>query len=182
METSRKWFHLKKFLSLGYSKNDVHSVIRSQIFEGLEKEQGYAILFSFNQSVFVSIGCELARMGLSIRHVHETLFRLSGMLDFEKDTEAISEKKFSVIVFRSDADLDYIGKHYSELKGTVETKAGRNLVTGKQILIEKEIKKERTAPLTVMVARKEKDAEDWNRALSGYIKINLTPILDSLLK
>ena len=92
-------FVLKDFLSMGYKKTHVTTIIsRTDIFAGLPKKHGYAIEYNFNQAVLISIGCELLNVGLSSRHVNRIVFEMSSY-DYEKGADVYIQGKYSLLWF-----------------------------------------------------------------------------------
>lgn len=121
---------MKELLKLGYKKTQIHTVVRTRVFEGLGAAQGYANVYGFNQAVLISIGCELLTTGLSARHVDQVLFQASPF-DFESRSDAIVKGGFlKLFIFRADAEPAYFGEHRKESKG----KGGLNIVAGKNLV------------------------------------------------
>lgn len=177
-----KTFHMKELLKLGYKKTQIHTVVRTRVFKGLEAAQGYANTYGLDQAVLISIGCELLSTGLSARHVDQVLFQ-SSLFDFAKDAEAIVRRNFlDLFIFRADAEFAYFNAHRKESKGGISTIAGRNLVTGAHIYEETPYEmKLRSAPVRVAWAFTAEQREALNNGLTTCVRISVASILKALL-
>ena len=183
MDTN-KIFHMKELLKLGYKKTQIHTVIRTRVFEGLDAAQGYANTYGLNQAVLISIGCELLSTGFSARHVDQVLFQ-SSSFDFAKHAEAIVRRSFlDLLVFRADAEIAYFRAHRKESKGKggLSTIVGKNLATGEYIYEHTPYEmKMRSAPIRIAWAFTAEDRAALNGGLATCVRINVASILEALL-
>ncbi|MHB0929422.1 MAG: hypothetical protein ACYC3W_11080 [Candidatus Nanopelagicales bacterium] len=112
-----KTYRMKDFLNLGCKKTQVHTIIRTSVFEGTKAGQGYAIGFNLNQAIFVLIGCELLWNGFPARHIEQVLFQLSG-IDFTERAANIRRNGSGILVFRSHSEDVHRRKIRKELRAS----------------------------------------------------------------
>ena len=194
MDTNRT-FYMKDFIERGYKKTQVHTVIRTRVFRGLESGQGYANIYGLNQAVFILIGCELLRTGMSARHVDQVLFQLSNF-DFAKNTEVSLKKKSFVRVFpiyTGEAFRQEITRKFrtGQLRKRKQTFVGKNLVTGEYIPEDVIVGVNsatggmtvvRAAPIQAMFIAEDEKVEGQKEGFITYIRVNVYLILQSLLR
>jgi hypothetical protein len=178
MDTN-KTLYMKDFLALGYKKTQVSTIERADVFKGLERAAGYAIAYSFNQAVLVCIGCELLNLGVSFRHVNSVLFQLSSKsnYNFEEKKKDYSENKFSLIV-----SMNNVWKEVSlgnpPIKVSVAVSAKAIVVNGQTIVLTDKL---RTQSIVTRFLP-EKKLDVLTKDMSGYIRIKVYQILNSLLE
>ncbi len=90
---TKETIRMKELLSLGFKKTHISTILKeADVFEGMPKQQGYAVEYSFNQACYMVIGCLLLELGLSTRHVNIALVTMWTNFYAEEDLGFGSEK------------------------------------------------------------------------------------------
>ena len=165
-------FHLKELLSLGLKKGQITNIVqKAEVFRGVLKQQGYAIDYTFNQAVFLHIGGELSRLGMSFRHINKILFDLSNV-DFEKDREKIMRGRLALFIFSKVLSRE----EHERLKAIRQAIGRKGRGSGKTALGENPV---RMASISFCLLR-ERDIQGMNGVLGDYIRISLHKMVSNV--
>lgn len=75
---------------MGLKKTHVSTILKHvDVFEGMLKQQGYAVEYTFNQACYMVIGCLLLELGLSTRHVNIALVTLGSNFNYAGEDWAL---------------------------------------------------------------------------------------------
>ncbi len=152
-------------MSLGLKKGHITNIVqKADVFAGVPKQQGYAIDYTFNQAVFLHVGEELSKLGMSFRHINKILFDLSSF-DFEKDTEKVARGRLVLFIFSNAPSKE----EHERLRPIRQTIGRKGRLTGKTALRENPV---RMAPINCCLLR-EKDIQGMNDILDNHIRISL---------
>lgn len=174
MNSNESIIYLKQLTSLGLKKTHINSIVsKTDIFKSDLKQCGYANRYTYNQAISIYIGCELLKLGMSSRHINRVLFAISNY-DFKIYISKDINEKLIIFIFLSELTPKQI-KRYRGMKSTI---IGKNLITGKTILMEDRL---RTSSFEIWMMP-EKSIKDIYSEVDVYTKINLYRILSCVSK
>jgi len=83
---TKETINLKELLLSGYKKTSIMKLVTgAEAFSDIQRRHGYAIPYTYAESILICIGCELFDLGLSFRHVDIVLSQLKNVKPGKRD-------------------------------------------------------------------------------------------------
>ncbi|MBF0459108.1 MAG: hypothetical protein HQK99_14555 [Nitrospirae bacterium] len=181
----------KELVSLGLKGSQISTVIdNADVFQGMPRGKGYAIAYNFNQAVFVVLGAQLIKLGVSARNMNRALVDIShvdfgeeevraniyGDPLFTKGETSLPPDQNPKIERLNNSKVLWVAFDV-QLLPPVRKVECHNIVTGKTT---KYTEKRQTAATLTQIVRWDYMNIDVRRRSWGHIEIYLPSVLDGV--